>query len=160
MPTREREHHSGRSDDSDDSDHSDHSDHSHDRKTMPSEVANHIGVFDRFATHASNFVSRAWFFVMCVLLVVIWAPSFLVLPDIDTWQLIINTATTIVTFLLVALLQNTQKRADDAVQHKLNAIAEGLSDLMGRLSRDHPDLGHDRDELRQAVGLEERESAE
>jgi len=92
--------------------------------------------------------------------VVIWAPSFLVLPDVDTWQLIINTVTTIVTFLLVALLQNTQKRADDAVQHKLNAIAEGLSAMMERLARDHPELRDDRDELRQAVGLEERESAE
>lgn len=151
MTTRDREQHSGRADDSDDSG---------DQKTMPSQVGNHIGVFDRFATHASNFVSRAWFFVMCVLLVVIWAPSFLVLPDIDTWQLIINTATTIVTFLLVALLQNTQKRADDAVQHKLNAIAEGLSAMMERMARDHPDLRGDRDELRQAVGLEERESAE
>ncbi|NGN95109.1 low affinity iron permease family protein [Nocardioides sp. KC13] len=127
---------------------------------MPSEVGNHLGVFDRFATQASNFVSRAWFFVLCVLLVVIWAPSVLVLPDIDTWQLIINTVTTIVTFLLVALLQNTQKRADDAVQHKLNAIAEGLSAMMDRLARDHPELRDDRDELRQAVGLEERESAE
>ena len=150
MPTREREHHSGHSDDSNDSD---------DQKTMPSQVGNDIGVFDRFATHASTFVSRAWFFVMCVLLVVIWAPSIVVLPDVDTWQLIINTATTIVTFLLVALLQNTQKRADDAVQQKLNAIAEGLSAMMERMARDHPDLRDDRDELRQAVGLEERESA-
>jgi hypothetical protein len=59
----------------------------------------------------------------------------------------------------VALLQNTQKRADDAVQHKLNALAEGLSDLMGTLAEDHPDLYRDREELRQAVGLEDRESA-
>lgn len=145
MSTSEREHRSGRT---------------NGEKTMPSEVGDHLGVFDRFATHASTFVSRAWFFVLCVLLVVIWAPSVVVLPDIDTWQLIINTVTTIVTFLLVALLQNTQKRADDAVQHKLNAIAEGLSAMMDRLARDHPELRHDRDELRQAVGLEERESAE
>ncbi|MFI5624677.1 low affinity iron permease family protein [Nocardioides sp. NPDC051685] len=131
-----------------------------DQKTMPSEVSGRLGFFDRFASHASAFVSRAWFFVLCVLLVVIWAPSILVLPDVDTWQLIINTATTIVTFLLVALLQNTQKRSDDAVQQKLNAIAEGLSAMMERLARDHPELRDDRDELRQAVGLEQRESAE
>ena len=61
----------------------------------------------------------------CVVIVVIWAPTFVFMP-MDTWQLIINTLTTIITFLLVALLQNTQKRADAAVQHKLNAIAEGL----------------------------------
>lgn len=51
------------------------------------------------------------------------------LLNIDTWHLIINTATTIVTFLLVALLQNTQKRADDALQQKLNALADALADL-------------------------------
>jgi low affinity Fe/Cu permease len=65
-------------------------------------------------------------------------PSFLLLPDVDTWQLIINTITTIVTFLLVALLQNTQKRADEAVQHKLNAVADGLADLMEALAEEHP----------------------
>ena len=80
-------------------------------------------------------MSRAWFFVMCVLLVVLWAPSYFLLGELNTWQLIINTITTIVTFLLVALLQNTQKRADEAVQHKLNAIADALSDLMGQFPR-------------------------
>jgi Low affinity iron permease len=127
--------------------------------TMPSGVSDDLSVFDRFATTASDFVSRAWFFVVCVLLVVLWAPSFLLLRDVDTWQLIINTLTTIITFLLVALLQNTQKRADEATQHKLNAIADGLSDLMNQLAANHPDLLHDCDELRQAVGLEKRESA-
>ena len=53
----------------------------------------------------------------------------LLIRDIDTWQLIINTLTTIITFLMVALLQNSQTRADQAVQHKLNAIADMLSDL-------------------------------
>jgi low affinity Fe/Cu permease len=80
---------------------------------------------------------------------------------VDTWQLIINTVTTIVTFLLVALLQNTQKRAEDAVQRKLNAIADGVADLMQHLSEDADaaQLRRDRDELRMAVGLEERQGA-
>ncbi|GAA4024230.1 hypothetical protein GCM10022247_55920 [Allokutzneria multivorans] len=95
---------------------------------------------------------------MCVLLVVIWAPSYFLLESADTWQLIINTMTTIVTFLLVALLQNTQKRSDDALQQKLNALADGLSDIMGHLAKDNPDLEHDRKELREAVGLEDREN--
>lgn len=115
--------------------------------------------FDRFASYSSKLVSRAWFFVACVLLVLLWAPSILWFGAIDTWQLIINTITSIVTFLLVALLQNTQKRADDAVQQKLNAIADALSDLMGTVAENHPDLHRDRDELRDAVGLEDRESA-
>ena len=132
--------------------------HTHDA-TMPSDVSGGLSIFDRFATAASDFVSRAWFFVGCVLVVVLWAPLFFMLRDVDTWQLIINTLTTIVTFLLVALLQNTQKRADEATQHKLNAIADGLSDLMNELAAHHPELRHDCDELRQAVGLEKRESA-
>ncbi|MDF3312736.1 low affinity iron permease family protein [Rhodococcus sp. T2V] len=117
-----------------------------------------MSFFDRFATRASLFASHAWFFALCVLLVLLWAPSFLVIGTIDTWQLI-NTLTTIVTFLLVALLQNTQKRADDAVQHKLNAIADALDDLMDELADDKPALTRHRDERRDAVGLEDRESA-
>jgi hypothetical protein len=131
----------------------------HDPDQMPSSVSGHMGFFDRFAEGASGFASRPWFFAGCVLLVVIWAPSFFVLGDIDTWQLIINTATTIITFLMVALLQNAQTRADEATQHKLNAIAQGLGALMQRLGEDKPGLQQDLEELRQAVGLEDRESA-
>lgn len=127
--------------------------------TLPSEVRGRLSLFDRFATRADTLVSRAAFFAFCVLLVLVWAPSFLLLDNIDTWQLIINTVTTIVTFLLVALLQNTQKRSDDAIQHKLNAIADGLADLMAQLSREHPGLQVDCQELRAAVGLEHREGA-
>ncbi|MDQ3763780.1 MAG: low affinity iron permease family protein [Actinomycetota bacterium] len=125
---------------------------------MPSDISPGVGFFDRFASAATAFASRAWFFVGCLLLVVIWAPT-IVLFTVDTWQLIINTATTIITFLLVALLQNAQTRADAAVQHKLNAIAEGLSDLMRHLAQDNPELRRDCEELRIAVGLEDRESA-
>jgi uncharacterized membrane protein len=129
---------------------------------MPSSVSGEMTFFDRFAESASKFASRPWFFAMCLLLILIWAPSVLILKDIDTWQLIINTATTIVTFLMVALLQNSQRRADEATQHKLNAIADGLADLMHSLSKGHSEgaeLQRDLKELKQAVGLEHRESA-
>jgi low affinity Fe/Cu permease len=126
---------------------------------MPSEVTGRLSIFDRFATHASEFVSRPWFFVVCVLLVLLWAPSYFLLRTLDTWQLIINTVTTIVTFLLVALLQNTQTRADAAVQHKLNAIADALAEFMAHNVERSGDenLRDDLMELRAAVGLEERE---
>jgi low affinity Fe/Cu permease len=130
------------------------------RPIVPTDVSDDVGGFDRFAEGASRLASRASFFVFCVLLVVVWAPSILVLRDIDTWQLIINTLTTIVTFLMVALLQNSQTRADQAVQHKLNAIADALADLMTEVGRgiDDDTLDEDVAELRAAVGLEERES--
>jgi low affinity Fe/Cu permease len=131
---------------------------------MPSDVSNRVTGFDRFAGSASKLASRAWFFAFCVLLVVIWAPSYFLFRSIDTWQLIINTVTTIVTFLMVALLQNSQTRADQAVQHKLNAIADALADLMEHVAEDthahelKDDLKQDMSELRDAVGLENRES--
>ncbi|WP_232665203.1 low affinity iron permease family protein [Pseudonocardia sp. TRM90224] len=117
--------------------------------TMPEEGEQRPNVFDRFADAVDRFTSKAWFFAACVLVVLLWAPSFVIFPTIDTWQLIINTTTTIVTFLLVALQQNAQKRSNDAVQEKLNALAAFLLN----------DTKSTRGELRAAVGLEDRESS-
>ena len=126
---------------------------------MPSEVSSRVGFFDRFAGLASRVASRAYFFAFCVVLILVWAPSIAVIGNVDTWQLIINTATTIITFLMVALLQNSQTRSDQAVQHKLNALADGLADVMAFLTQqDGSDLEHDMIELRDAVGLETHES--
>lgn len=128
-------------------------------ESMPSEVTHLPGFFDRFAGAASTVASRAPFFAFCVVLIVVWAPTIAFMP-LDTWQLIINTVTTIITFLMVALLQNSQTRADQALQHKLNAIADGLADLMaseaGRVSP--ADFQKEIQELRLAVGLESRET--
>jgi low affinity Fe/Cu permease len=126
---------------------------------MPSDVTPEVSVFDRFAKKAAGFFSKPWFFALCLVLVLVWAPSYFVIQDVDTWQLIINTATTIVTFLMVALLQNTQTRADEATQDKLNAIADGLAGLMKSAARNDRALDKDLVELRAAVGLEDRESA-
>jgi low affinity Fe/Cu permease len=126
---------------------------SDERGMMPSDIDEHVGMFDRFAEAASAGTSRPWFFALCVLLVVLWAPSYFFVHSLDLWQLLINTATTIITFLLVALLQNSQRRSDQATQHKLNAIAHGLADLM-----DESSIAADASELRSAVGLEHRES--
>lgn len=113
--------------------------------------------FDRLASSVSRVVARAWFFCACALIVLIWAPSIVVIKNLDTWQLIINTFTTIITFLLVALLQNTQYRADQAIQKKLNAIVEALADVMEALAEQDPTMPSDVEELRRASGLEERE---
>lgn len=134
---------------------------------MPLDVSRQVSAFDRFAKKAADLSSRAWFFTFCVLLVVLWAPSFFLLKSIDTWQLIINTCTTIVTFLMVALIQNSQTRAENAIQHKLNAVAQGLSDLMEHMAdvtessakRLADDLDEDLKQLRAAVGVERYESS-
>jgi low affinity Fe/Cu permease len=136
---------------------------------MASQVSNDVGFFDRFAGRAAGLASRAPFFAFCLLLVLIWliqgavtlaaTGSFNSFLD-ATYQLKINTTTTIITFLMVALLQNSQTRENQATQHKLNAIADGVADLMEHVSEHNDDSGLKLDvaELRCAVGLESRES--
>jgi Low affinity iron permease len=139
-----------------------------DPSIYPSGVTGEIGFFDRFAGRASEIVSRAPFFAFCLALVLVWVVEGVVRmfaegPDAfldDSFQLQINTTTTIITFLLVALLQNSQTRSDRAAQHKLNAIADGLAELMEHLAEraDDEDLRNDIRELKAAVGLEKRET--
>ncbi len=136
---------------------------------MPLDVSSRVGFFDRAAGTVARVTSRAPFFAFCVLLVGLWLVQGVV--EIigggwssftsATYQLEINTTTTIITFLLVALLQNSQTRNDNATQHKLNALADALADLMTHLADAHDDaeLRHDIRELRAAVGLEEHESS-
>jgi low affinity Fe/Cu permease len=85
-----------------------------------------VKLFDRFAEASAGFVSRTPFFVACVLLVVLWAPSFWLFPSVDTWQLVINTATTIVTFLMVFVIQDTQNRDGEAIQIKLDELIRAI----------------------------------
>jgi|SRR5215218_6989190 len=112
--------------------------------------------FDRFATGASDVVSCGAFFAACVLLVVMWAPSIAVIRSVDSWHLVINTATTIVTFLLVALLQKTQRRSEQVMQRKLNALARGIEDILEQRAGEDPGKTRkDIADLRTATGLEE-----
>lgn len=85
-----------------------------------------MSFFDRFADWVAEFVATAYFFSFCVLLVLVWGPSLPVFGNVDTWQLVINTATTIVTFLLVALLHNTQHRFEEATNRRLQVIMAKL----------------------------------
>lgn len=118
-----------------------------------SEKEQDAGWFDRAAATTARNVARAWFFALCVALVIIWAPSYFVFGNIDTWQLIINTATTIITFLLVALLQNTQARSTAALQHKLDALLRGLAEVLDQT--DEADAsGECAIDLRRMAGVE------
>jgi low affinity Fe/Cu permease len=132
---------------------------------MPSHVTAPLGPFDRFATAIGHVVSRAPFIALAVGVVVAWLIEGAILiatkgPSAfleQSYQLQINTVTTVITFLLVALLQNTQARDNEAIQEKLNAVAEGLSVLMDKVhSNDKEELQAALRELRTAVGLEEK----
>jgi hypothetical protein len=119
----------------------------------------HPGPFDRFASRAADLVSQAPFFAFCVAIVVAWLPSLPLVQDFDSWQLLINTPTTVMTFLLVAILQNSQRRTEQALQCKLDAVADGLADLMEHFLPDgsdkYADLRQDIRDLKEAVGLGE-----
>ena len=125
-------------------------------RLRPSQVRHPLPVFDQFADRAAAVAGRAPFFAACLVLVCLWVPT-LLWTSVDTWQLTIQTITAIVTFLLVALLQNRQSRSDSATQHKLNELADAMANLIRSLDVDGRDLDTDVQELKASVGLEERE---
>jgi low affinity Fe/Cu permease len=83
-------------------------------------------IFEKPFTRIANYVAHAAglpaTFIACCALIVIWAVTGPIFGFSDTWQLIINTATTIVTFLMVFLIQNTQNRDGAAIQAKLDEL--------------------------------------
>jgi len=78
--------------------------------------------FTKFANAVSRMTGRAWTFVICIALVAAWAATGPMFHYSDTWQLVINTSTTIITFLMVFLIQNTQNRDGAAIQAKLDEL--------------------------------------
>jgi len=82
--------------------------------------------FHNFAARASYLVGSKWAFVLAVLVIVVWAASGPYFHFSDTWQLVINTGTTIVTFLIVFLIQNTQNRDARAIHLKLDEIIRAI----------------------------------
>ncbi len=83
--------------------------------------------FHVVAKKCSNLLGTPWAFVTALLIIVVWAVTGPVFGFSDTWQLIINTGTTIVTFLMVFLIQNTQNRDSKAVHLKLDELIRALT---------------------------------
>jgi len=81
-----------------------------------------IPLFARFARWVERQVGRSSTFLLAIAVVVLWAASGPIFGWSDTWQLVINTATTIVTFLMVFVIQNTQTRDTQAMQLKLDEL--------------------------------------
>ena len=94
------------------------------------------GFTERFE-HVSRRVTRAtgrpWAFLAALLIVVLWAISGPLFGFADTWQLVINTGTTIVTFLMVFLIQQTQNKDGKAVELKLNELVAATKGASNRL---------------------------
>jgi len=83
-------------------------------------------LFRKFAQITSQVVGSSWSFIFAVLIIMVWAVTGPMFHYSDTWQLVINTGTTIITFLMVFLIQNTQNRDAKAIHLKLDELIKGV----------------------------------
>jgi low affinity Fe/Cu permease len=129
----------------------DRQDAAHDRKQDDGRSA-----FEKFVEAVHRQVSRAPFFLICLAIVVVWAASAPLWPNLKEWQVAIHTVASVLSLLLLVLLENAGRRAEEASQEKLNVLAEALAELMESRSRNDEELADATRKLREAVGLEER----
>ena len=93
-------------------------------RDVPRAVSHHShqGYFERFACYIAHLAGRPTAFLLALATIVVWAVTGSLFGYSDTWQLVINTSTTIITFLMVFLIQNSQNRDTTALQIKLDAL--------------------------------------
>lgn len=84
------------------------------------------GIFNRFTSKTSTVLGRPWVFVTALIVLLLWGISGPLLGYSNTWQLIINTSTTIITFLMVFIIQNTQNRDNMAMNIKMDIMMKKL----------------------------------
>src|SRR5712672_1914913 len=83
-------------------------------------------LFRKFSQATSQIVGSSWAFILAVLIILVWGITGPLFHYSDTWQLVINTGTTIITFLMVFLIQNTQNRDAKAIHLKLDELLRGV----------------------------------
>src|SRR5687768_9083895 len=124
--------------------------------------------FHKIAHFVAELMGNAWVFSLAVAVIVVWALTGPLFGFSDTWQLVINTGTTIVTFLMVFLIQNTQNRDAKAIHLKLDELLRAVKDArtgmvdLEEMSEEELDkLHHEFQELRkrQTVSLDEASRA-
>lgn len=117
------------------------------------------GVFRRFAHRVSVSVGAPWAFVLALAIVATWALTGPMFRFSDTWQLVINTGTTVITFLMVFVIQNTQNRESQVIQLKLDELIRAVEQARNELV-DLEDLSDDDLKRLQRQFEELRKSAE
>jgi len=78
--------------------------------------------FDKFSTKATKITGSVWAFIIALIVIIVWGVTGPIFHYSDTWQLVINTGTTIITFLMVFIIQQTQNKDTTAVHLKLNEL--------------------------------------
>jgi low affinity Fe/Cu permease len=91
------------------------------------------GLSERLSQRVTEWVGSSWAFAIALLVILVWGVTGPVFRFSDTWQLVINTSTTIVTFLMVFLIQRSQNRESLAVQLKLNELVAAMKGASNRL---------------------------
>jgi low affinity Fe/Cu permease len=91
------------------------------------------GMLERFSQQATKWAGSSWAFIIAFGVIVVWGVTGPVFKFSDTWQLVINTSTTIVTFLMVFLIQRSQNKDALAIHLKLNEIVAALDGASNRL---------------------------
>lgn len=94
---------------------------------------NSKNLFERFSNWATTFTGTSYAFVMATTIVVVWGLSGPVFKYSETWQLVINTGTTIITFLMVFLIQKSQNKDSKAIQLKLNELIAANKQASNRM---------------------------
>jgi low affinity Fe/Cu permease len=105
--------------------------------------------FSRFAMHAADWTGRFMAFTLAVAVVIVWAITGPIFGFSETWQLVINTGTTIVTFLMVFVIQNSQNRDSAAIHVKLDEIIRALEDASNKIIDAEEDDDEELQELKE-----------
>jgi low affinity Fe/Cu permease len=122
----------------------------------PSEVDTDRSWFDEFAARAQDITSRNVFFIAVVVLILMWLPSYFLFGSLTNWYIALVLPAEILTLLLVALLENHNRRSEQALHRKLDAFAAALAAMASESSSE--EVRQHATELRAAVGLQDRES--
>ncbi len=113
--------------------------------------------FETFVEISTRLISRAPFFAVVMAIVILWAASYPWWKSTTKWELAIHTFGAVLSLLLLVLLENAGRRNTEAVQEKLNVLAEAMAAFMeSQLEDDDEELREAVTNLREAVGLEER----
>ncbi len=113
--------------------------------------------FEHFASRTSEISGSAWAFILATVVIVVWAVTGPLFGFSDTWQLVINTGTTIVTFLMVFLIQNTQNREAKATQIKLDELIRAVENARNQLIDVEDATGEELEQFKEEFRAEREE---